>query len=149
MARKNEGRARANADAADKLAKLEDANKTEVQRAQDEAAQARRERDEARADHSRVMAAAAHNLPVDLIDDLGSGTDEEIAERAERFNNAIESRAQEIAAQIIADGRNGQQNGQQQNGRPVESLRPGGAPSTGGTPTSPDDAFRLLISGNQ
>ena len=148
MARKNEQRARANSAAATRLKELEDADKTDAQKAQDELAVAIRERDEARADHARVMAAAAHDLPVELIDDLGTGTDEEISERAERLSAAINKRAQEIVAAGNGgasdnNGRNGQQTGQ----RPVEALRPGGAPSNGGTPNTAEDWFRKLVTG--
>lgn len=143
MARKHERRAKENAGAAAKLQELEDANKTEIQKAQDAAAEAIRERDAARADHSRVMAAAASNLPVDLIDHLGSGTDEEITERAALFASVIETRAREMAEEMIAEaggGRNGLQGA-----RPVESMRPGSAPAGGSAPKNLDDWFRNLV----
>lgn len=147
LARKHEGRASKNAEAAQRLKEIEDANKSELQRSQEALTEAQRERDEARADHSRVMAAAAHNLPVDLIDDLGTGTDEEINGRAERFAVAIETRAQELANEMVnqsGGGRNGFTTG----GRPVESMRPGSSPSSGGTPRTQEEWFRNLVTGS-
>jgi hypothetical protein len=142
MARKNETRARENAKAAKELAELKRQGMSDLEKAQAEAAEAKRERDEARADHARVMAAATHDLPVELIDYLGSGTDDEINERAEVIAGAIETRAQEIAearAGEPAPGRNGQQGA-----RPVESLRAGSAPSGGSEPKTSEDWFRTL-----
>jgi len=141
QARKHEGRAKSNAAAAAKLQELEDANKSELEKALEAQKAAETQRDEALNTHSRVMAAAAHNLPVELIDHLGSGTDEEVNERAGLFSRVIETRAQELAEQIVA-GRNGVPS---TGGRPVESLRPGSQPSQGGTPTTPDEWFRNLL----
>jgi hypothetical protein len=143
MARKNEQRARENATAAARLQEIEDANKTELQKAVEAQQRAEEERDTALMNHNRIMAAAANNLPVELIDDLGAGTADEINDRAGRFSAAIEKRAQEIVAeQLQAAGRNGLSS---LGSRPVESLRPGSAPS-GGTPTSSEEWFRALVS---
>jgi hypothetical protein len=167
MARKHEKRARENAGAAERLKKIDQANMTEAEKVQAELAEARRERDEARATHARVMAAAANNLPMELIDHLGTGTDEEINERAELFSNVMEAMAVEIAEQMIedkiasgelvkgnasnGDGRNGNGQGAQQPAplgrRPVESLRAGSAPA-GSTPTTNEDWFRQLLQGS-
>lgn len=146
MAKKNEKRARENASAAARLAELEEANKTDLQKAQDALSAAERERDEARADHSRVMAAAAHNLPVELIDHLGAGTDDEINDRAGLFAKAIETMARQMAEEMVnaGTGRNGSPAA-----RPVESMRAGSAPASGGTPSTPEQWFRQLVSGNE
>ena len=149
LARKHEKRAGQNADAAAKLREIEQANMSELERSKAEAAEAIRERDEARADHSRVMAAAAHNLPVEMIDDLGAGTDEEINERAERWSGLIETRARELADEMVNQQGNGSRNGFVTGGRPVESMRPGSAPRTGGTPKTPDEWFRQLLTGKE
>jgi hypothetical protein len=150
MSRKHEKRAKENASAAARLREIEDANKTELQRALDAQAEAERERDEARNTHSRMMAAASNNLPVELIDFLGIGTDDEIGERAEQLANIIEETAQAIAEQLLADmgvSRNGEtQQPQQQGARPVESLRAGSAPA-GATPSTPEQWFRNLVNG--
>lgn len=148
-ARQWENRSKGNSEAARELAEIKKAQMTESERTQAELAEARRERDEARADHSRVMAAAAHDLPIEMIDDLGSGTDEEINERAERWAGLIESRAQEIAQVLVKDMlENGQgRNGPTPGARPVESLRAGSAPSNGSAPSDPNAWFRTLVQG--
>jgi hypothetical protein len=158
VARKHESRAKQNAAAAQRLQQIEDANKTELQKALDAQAVAERERDEAMANHTRMMAAAANNLPVELIEHLGTGTDEEINERAELFAQVIEETAQAVAEQMLKDagidpasldqGQNGgtpqQLQQQQPAARPVESLRAGSAPS-GTTPTTNEQWFRNLL----
>lgn len=149
-ARQWETRSKGNAEAAKELAELKKSQMTEAQRVQVERDEAIRERDEARADHSRVMAAAAHDLPIEMIDDLGTGTDEEISERAERWAGLIETRAQEIAQVLVKDmidnpqqGRNGSLLG----ARPVESMRAGSAPSNGAPSSDPNAWFRNLVQG--
>jgi hypothetical protein len=158
QARKSEQRAKANADAAKRLQDIENANKTELQKALDAQVAAERERDEAMANHTRMMAAAANNLPVELIEHLGTGTEDEINERAELFASVIEGTAQAIAEQMLKDagidiaalqqGANGgtpQLQPQQQGGsRPVESLRAGSAPS-GTMPNTQEQWFRQLL----
>ena len=148
-ARQWENRSKGNSDAARELAEIKKAQMSEAERTQEELAEARRERDEARADHSRVMAAAAHDLPIEMIDDLGTGTDEEISERAERWAGLIETRAQEIAQVLVKDMlENGQgRNGSPMGARPVESLRAGSAPSNGSAPSDPNAWFRTLVQG--
>jgi hypothetical protein len=157
QARKHEQRAKQNASAAQRLQQIEDANKTELQKALDAQKAAELERDEAMQIHARMMAAAANDLPVELIEHLGTGTEEEINERAELFAQVIEETAQAIAEQMLKDagidiqalqGQNGgtpQLQPQQQGGtRPVESLRAGSAPS-GSTPTTNEQWFRNLL----
>jgi hypothetical protein len=145
-----EDRSKKNADAARELSELKKAQMTEAQRVQVERDEAIRERDEARADHSRVMAAAAHNLPVDLIDYLGTGTDEEISGRAEAIAGAIETRATELAEervqQLLQEQGNGSRNGFSSGARPVESMRAGSAPSGGSaSPRDTNAWFRGLF----
>lgn len=143
-ARKWEGRSKQNSDAAARLKEIEQQNMTELEKAQAAAADAEERAATALAMHNRVMAAAAHNLPVDLIDYLGSGTEEEINERAETFARVIQETAQELANQIMAG--NASRNGMPVTGaRPVESMRPGSAPASGGTPRTPDEWFRQLL----
>src|SRR5215831_1548347 len=133
LARKNERRAKENAAAAAKLKQLEQANMSELEKAQAAQRDAERERDEAKSVHARMIAAASHDLPVELIDLLGTGTDEEINERAELLASCIEETAAAIAEDmlkekiasgelIVASNGNGR-NGQPQvvPGRPVES----------------------------
>lgn len=148
-ARTWETRSKGNSAAANELAELKKSQMSEAERIQTERDDAIRERDEARADHSRVMAAAAHDLPIEMIDDLGTGTDEEINERAERWAGLIETRAQEIAQVLVKDmidnGQGQGRNGSQLGARPVESLRAGSAPSAGTPPSDPNAWFRNLI----
>jgi hypothetical protein len=160
QARKNERRAKDNAAAAARLKTIEQQNMTEVEKAQADLRDAQRERDEALSGHARMMAAAANNLPVELIDLLGTGTDEEINERAELLASSIEETAAAIAEEllkekiasgelIVASNGNGR-NGQPQvvPGRPVESLRAGSAPA-GTAPATQEQWFRQLLHGGQ
>jgi hypothetical protein len=160
VARKNEQRAKQNAGAVSKLAKIEQANMSELEKAQAAQKEAELARDDALSSHARVLAAAANNLPVELIEHLGSGTEEEIGERAELFASIIESTAQAIAEQLIADqitsgqliagnavngnGRNGPSSPQGGGTRPVESLRAGSAPA-GTAPNTNEQWFRNLL----
>lgn len=153
LARKHEKTANQNKDAAARLKNIEDANKTELQRAQEAQQEAERQRDEALGTHARIMAAATHDVPVELIDLLGTGTDEEIDERAQLVATAIQTEATRIAQQMMqAAGFDPQGNG---NGsasaagaaaraghRPVEAMG-GGLEPTGGTrPVTSDDWLR-------
>jgi hypothetical protein len=154
MARKHEKRAKENAAAAARMKTLDQANMTEIEKAQAAQREAERERDEARDMHARMMAAAANDLPVELIDFLGSGTDEEINERAEMISSVIEETAQAIAEQLIKDQiasgkltESASRNGGQTPGpgaRPVESLRAGSAPA-GTAPATQEEWFRQLL----
>lgn len=142
--RKWEKRSKENSSAANKLKEIEQKNMSELEKAQALAADAEERATTATAMHNRVMAAAAHNLPVDLIEDLGSGTEDDINERAERFARVIEEAVQARVQELTAG--NAGRNGQQFSGaRPVESMRPGSAPSQGDTPTTPDQWFRQLL----
>jgi Domain of unknown function (DUF4355) len=157
QARKHERRARENAAAATELAELKKSQMTELEKAQAEAEAARRERDEARADHIRMMAAATHDLPVGLIDYLGGGTEEEINERAEAIAGEIETSIQARVTEILSragftlteSGEVQPVSGGGRNGppgrRPVESMRPGSAPANGGEPNSLDEWFRGVV----
>lgn len=141
--RKWEKRSKENSSAANRLKEIEQQNMSELEKAQALAADAEERATTAMAMHNRVMAAAAHNLPVELIEDLGSGTEDEINERAERFARVIDE-AVELRIQELTAGNNAGRNGLQ-DARPVESMRPGSAPSQGGTPTTPDQWFRQLL----
>jgi hypothetical protein len=153
MARKHERAARSNAAAADKWQKQEDANKSELQKAQEAQLAAEQERDALRSGQSRMLAAAAHDLPTDLVDYLGDGTAEEIGERAEHLSGVISAEVERrIEAEVekrIAERTNGQGGRTAPAGtsrRPVTTLRPGAAPSSTGM-MSPDQMFRQLVSG--
>lgn len=143
-ARKWEGRAKTNSDAAKELETIKTANMSELEKAQRMAADAEERAKNATAMHNRVMAAAAADLPMELIDYLGSGTEDEIAETAQVFSSVIEAEVQRRVAEITAGmaGRNGLP---LSGARPVESMRPGSAPTTAGTANSPDEWFRQLL----
>ena len=84
-ARKWERLAKENKLAADKLTALEESQKTEAQRLADRAAQAERERDEARLEALKVKVGAAKKLPADVVDLLKGSTEEELAAHADRL----------------------------------------------------------------
>src|SRR5215469_2108696 len=127
QARKWEDRAKANSDAAARLKDIDQANMTELHKAQAAQKSAEDERDKAYAMHNRVMAAAAHNLPVEAIDYIPSGTEDEIMAHAETLAGIIDAAATEKANALLAA--NAGRNGMPMGARPVESLRPGSAPA--------------------
>jgi Domain of unknown function (DUF4355) len=143
-ARKWEGRAKSNSEAAAQLKEIQNKNKTDLQRAQEAQQEAERQRDEATAMHHRVMAAASNNLPVGLIDYLGSGTEEEIMERATGIGQEIEAEVDRRVKEALAGGTQGR-NGFRQGARPVESMRAGAAPSSDEKPAGPEQWFRKLL----
>lgn len=118
--------------AAQKYREVEDAQKSEIQRANERAQGVEQELADLRSTNARLLAAAAHNIPADLLDLLGSGSDEEIASRAE----LLAQRLKAAAPQPPAAAPGGAQ-------RPVESLTPGAAPP-GTEPASTDDWLRRM-----
>lgn len=115
--------------AAQKQAELEDAQKTEIQRANERAQTVEQQLADMRATNARLMAAATHNIPPDLIDLLGSGTDEEIAARAEVLAERL--KAAQPAATPAAQ-------------RPIEALTAGAAPASSSATASPDEWIRRM-----
>lgn len=79
---------------AEKYDELEEANKSEVERAAEKAAAAERERDEARADALRLRIATKHGISDEEdIDLFLTGTDEEtLTKQAERLSQRSEDR---------------------------------------------------------
>lgn len=119
LARKHEGEAKKGKDAAKRLAELEDADKSEIQRERDKAAaaEARANAAETRAD--RLEIAAEKGLSPKLAARLVGATREE-----------LEADADELLAQLKGDGK-GDDAGKPPAGspaRPKESLRSGSAP---------------------
>ena len=144
---------------AKKFDELEESQKTEIQKANDRAAAAEREAAETRSEKFRYQAASAAKLPSDSVEFLGSGTEEEITERAGRFSTlldtAVNERLEALGFKKDNDGKlqfTGQANGGQQRrpgtGRPAESLRPGAAPASSTAPGNANDWFRDMISGS-
>ena len=156
-AQRHEKTARNNSAAAKRLQEIEDANKSEIQKATERAEAAERERDAVNTQHNRMMAAAAEDLHPDLIDYLGDGTSKEITSRAEQLSGIIEAEVQKRLDNLSEDdisklldklGRRANGTAGASRRRPVESLRAGAAPATTSLNT-PDQMFRQLISGDQ
>lgn len=156
LSRKNEQRARENAAAAKKLTDFENANKSELQKAQDEAAKYQAEAANARAEKFRLTAASSHGLSADFTDYLGAGEETEINERAETLAKTIQAQVDErLAAELAKYGIQPGQPGTAPTAagaaslslgrRPVESLRPGSAPANNGAPSSSNDLFRGML----
>ena len=97
-----------------------DSQKSEQERLAERLAQVERERDEARLGHARVMAAAAHNIPPELIGRIAGTTPEEIDEAAAELAEVLDRL---VAERAPTPGRSAST-------RPVESLRPGATPAT-------------------
>jgi hypothetical protein len=114
--------------AAAKYAEIEASQKTELQKATEQAAAVQRELADARAANARLMAADTHSIPPDLIDLLGTGTDEEIAGRAAALAAHLKAAAAPAAPAPQ---------------RPVEALTPGAAPASA-APGSPDAWIRRM-----
>ncbi|MFI6496905.1 hypothetical protein [Nonomuraea typhae] len=119
LARKHETAAKTNAEAARRLAEYEDAQKTEQQRLQDRAQSAEKQLAALQAQNARLMAATVHGIPAELIDLLGDGAEEQINERAELLAAKLAAAAPPAAPASAPST------------RPVESLKPGGAPAGG------------------
>jgi hypothetical protein len=158
LARKHETRAKENNAAAQKLQAMEDANKTELQRATERAAKAEADRDAEAAERFRLLAAAGNSLGPEFVGFLGAGTQDEINERAVALKTEIDKAVQSqlveqlkrygitidpatgtaptaAAAASLSLGR-----------RPTESLRPGSAPAAqNGQPTNNNDLLRSMF----
>lgn len=119
--------------AAQKQAELEDAQKTELQKATERAQTYEQQLADMRSTNARLMAAATHNIPPDLIDLLGSGTDEEINARAEMLAERLKATAPAAAPASQ---------------RPVEALTPGATPASGNAPFSADQWIRARAGRN-
>jgi hypothetical protein len=92
-ARKWEQRAKENKTAADRLAELEEANKTEIQKANDKASAAEKAAAEAKAEALRWKVAAKHGISDDDADLFLTGTDEEtLTKQAQRLTERVTDR---------------------------------------------------------
>lgn len=144
LAQRYEKTARNNADAARQWREQQDANKTELQKAQ-EAAQAAEERATAATTQTnRMLAAAANDLSPDLIEFLGDGSAEEIGERGATLNRLIE---EEVVKRTDARSKQAAGNGRPtvRNQAPVGTMRSGSAPSGGSNLMGPEQLFRQLV----
>ncbi|MFE4857376.1 hypothetical protein [Streptomyces sp. NPDC056670] len=116
-------------EAAQKYQDAQDAQKSEIQRANERAQTYEQQLADMRAQNARLLAAATHNIPADLIDLLGAGTDEEIAARAEVLAERLKA-AQPAVNPAMQ--------------RPVEALTPGAAPASSSAAVTPDQWIRRL-----
>ena len=92
-ARKWEQRAKDNKSAADKLAELEEAQKSEIEKVADRAAAAEKAAAEAKAEALRWKVAAKHGISDEDADLFLTGTDEEtLTKQAERLAQRSETR---------------------------------------------------------
>ena len=92
LSRKHEDSAKANADKAKRFEEFEESQKTETQKATDEAAKAAKERDDSRAELAVMKAAVKHGLSEDDLDLLGThGTPDEIDSRAEKLAGRLKA----------------------------------------------------------
>lgn len=96
-----------------KAQEAEEANKTEIQRAIERAEAAERDRAQIETGYTRLELAVKYNLEPDDLDFLGSGSREEMEERAARFSARVQS--VNTPQRPPSD-------------RPVEGLRPGAHP---------------------
>lgn len=83
LARKHEKESRTRAGAAEKLAALEESQKTEAQKVADRAEQAEKRASESERSLARYKVAVAKKLPAELVDRLRGDTEEEIAADAD------------------------------------------------------------------
>ena len=115
--------------AAQKYGEFEETQKSEIQKANERAQTVEQQLADERAQNARLLAAATHNIPPELIELLGSGTDEEIGARAEVLAERLKA-ASPAPAPTSA--------------RPVESLTPGAAPASSAGGATPDQWIRWL-----
>lgn len=95
---------------------LDEASRTELERAQAAAETARKQAEDAQAEALRTRVALAHGLPADDLDLLGTGDEETLTKRAKRLADLNEKAAKNTA-------------------RPGGPLRPGASPATEPGPT--------------
>jgi len=84
-AKKWEQRAKENSTAAQRLAALEEAQKTEAQKLAERAEAAEKERDAMRLETLRARVAITKGVPADLVDRLRGDTEDDLAEDADRL----------------------------------------------------------------
>lgn len=85
LARKHEEQAKANVAAAQRLAQIEDEQKTEAQKLTERASIAEQEAQAARLELARYRVAATKGLPADLAEHLVGATEEELSASADRL----------------------------------------------------------------
>lgn len=88
-ARKWESRAKENSSAKARLDELEQASKTELQKAQERAEAAEKDRDSLRAEALRMTVAARHGISGDNLEFLVGSTEEELEAKATKLASLI------------------------------------------------------------
>lgn len=116
-------------EAAQKYTEFEDAQKSETQKANERAQTFEQQLADERSQNARLLAAATHNIPPELIELLGSGTADEISSRAEVLAERLKAAAPSPAPV---------------SSRPVESLTPGAAPASSAGGATPDQWIRAM-----
>jgi len=106
-----------------RLQEFEDRDKTELQRAIERAEAAEKGASSMRVANTRLMAAVTHNIPPELMDLLGDGTDEEIDARAKLLADKLATAAPPPESAPEPERR------APVSTRPVESLTAGGQPA--------------------
>lgn len=147
LAQRHEKTARENAAAAKQWREQQDANKSELQKAQEAAAAAEERANAVTTQNNRMLAAAANDLSPDLIEFLGDGTAEEIGERGATLNRLIE---EEVDKRVDARSKQptpGNGRPTVRNQAPVGTMRSGSSPSAGGNLLGPEQLFRDLLNG--
>lgn len=116
----------------------QEAAKSEQERAADAARKAQADADSARSEALRYKAAATHKVDPDYFDLLGSGTEEEIASRAERVGGLLQVQAEneQLKAELEAL-RQGKPAPLTQ--RPTAALKPGATAEQ--IPSAEDDSY--------
>jgi hypothetical protein len=151
LAQRHEKTARTNAADAKAWREQQDASKTELQREKEARAAAEQERDALSIQQNRMLAAAANDLPPDLIEFLGDGTAEEIGDRGATLSRLIEEevtrRTDTRSKQLTGNGRPTVRN-QQGQSQPISTMRSGSSPSAGGNLMGPEQLFRQLVQGD-
>jgi hypothetical protein len=142
LARKHEAEAKKNAAAAKRLAEVEDADKSEIQRAADKAAaaEARATAAEHRAD--RLEVAAAKGLSPSLAARLVGQTREELEADADELLKVVRPATGDTPKDSKQEA-----NGAADRGRPREALRSGTAPQVEPEENDPDKLAALIPRG--
>jgi hypothetical protein len=120
--------AKANAEAAARLREIEDAQKSEAQRAQEALAEAQREAETARLEALRLRVGVSAGLPPEAISRLQGSTEDEIAADAAKLAELLKPAAPPVA------------------GKPSPTLQSGAVPPEAQTPTDLNEWMRRSLS---
>lgn len=135
LARKHESQAKKNADAARRLAEIEESQKTEQQKLAEAKDAAAQEATEARAEATRLRMAIKYGLEEEDLDLLGTGPEEDIEARAERLAARIGAMTEP------SDDKPGPSR------RPQEKLRPGASTDSDPDPTDMNALLHAAVRG--